>query len=146
MYVNTFMSMNNTGPGWEDEANNDDIQAFTWHITMKRVAAITTTHSEDGNKPVTLPDTPSERKDIVIDSPREVAATDASYLALIAAIESGFSTRRELTAPSVRQNWVIWHELSVDDRLVLFEKCIVNNAPVVTSSRNFPPPIGRSSE
>lgn len=107
MYVNTFMSMNNTGPGWEDEAENDEIQAFTRHITMRRVAAITTTHSEDGNKPVPLPDTPSERKDIVIDSPREVAATDASYLALIAAVESGFSTRRELTAPSVRQYWVI---------------------------------------
>ncbi|KAK4013994.1 hypothetical protein OUZ56_026542 [Daphnia magna] len=62
-------------------------------------AAITATQSDDFDQPVPSPDTPSEQKDMVIDSLRKVAATDEAYLALIAAVESGFSTRREPELP-----------------------------------------------
>jgi hypothetical protein len=48
------------------------------------------------------------------------ASNDASYSALIQAIETGFTIRRDLMALAVHQFWKICNELSVDDGLVLF--------------------------
>ncbi|KZR96124.1 Uncharacterized protein APZ42_009713, partial [Daphnia magna] len=81
--------------------------------------------SDDDDQSEPSLDSPSVRRDMVIDSLREVAAADAAYWELIAAVESGFSARRDRTAPSVRQYWTIRQELSVDDGLVLFGKRIV---------------------
>ncbi|XP_032796135.2 uncharacterized protein K02A2.6-like [Daphnia magna] len=112
-------------PGPEVEAANDDVQAFARTMTLRRVAAITAKSSDDDDQSEPSLDSPSVRRDMVIDSLREVAAADAAYWELIAAVESGFSARRDRTAPSVRQYWTIRQELSVDDGLVLFGKRIV---------------------
>jgi transposase InsO family protein len=112
-------------PGPEDEAASDDVQAFARTMTLRRVAAITAVESDDDDQSNPSLENPSGRTDMVLDSLREVAAADETYSELIAAVESGFSTRRELTAPCVRQYWTIRQELSVDDGLVLFGKRIV---------------------
>jgi hypothetical protein len=79
---------NDTEP--ENEVANDDFHAFARHMTLRRVATISVTHSNYGDKLAPSPDTPSERKDTVIESLREVAATDTPYWALNASVESGF--------------------------------------------------------
>jgi hypothetical protein len=94
-------------------------------MRLRRVATITDTSSDDDDQSDPSLENPSGRTDLVLDSLRKIAADDETYLELIAAVESGFSARREITAPSVRQYWTIRQELSVDDGLVLFGKRIV---------------------
>jgi hypothetical protein len=56
----------------------------------------------------------------VLEKLKITASNDASYSALIQAIETRFTTRRDLMAPAAHQFWKIRDELSVDDGLVLF--------------------------
>jgi hypothetical protein len=112
-------------PGPEDEASSDDVQAFAWTMTLRRVAAITATSSDDDDQSDLSLENSFGRTDMLLNSLREVATADETYLDLIAAVEAGFSARREITAPSVRQYWTIRQELSVDNGLVLFGKRIV---------------------
>ncbi|XP_046437914.1 uncharacterized protein K02A2.6-like [Daphnia pulex] len=112
-------------PGPEDEASSDDVQAFAWTMTLRRVAAITGTSSDDDDQSDPSLENSFGRTGMVLNSLREVATADETYLDLIAAVEAGFSARREITAPSVRQYWTIRQDLSVDNGLVLFGKRIV---------------------
>ncbi len=88
--------MNDPGP--EDEAASDDVQAFARAMTLRRVAAITATSPDDDEQSDPSLDNPPGCTDMVLDSLREVAAADETYLELIAAVGSGFSARREMTA------------------------------------------------
>jgi hypothetical protein len=92
-------------------------------MTLRRVAAITGTSSDDDEQSDPSLENSFGRTGMVLNSLREVATADETYLDLIAAVEAGFSAR--ITAPSVRQYWTIRQELSVDNGLVLFGKRIV---------------------
>ena len=98
----------------DDETNKDSRQAM-----LRRIAAVgaVTPTTEDEEE---ITDDPNHLVDPVLEKIKIAASNDASYSALIQAIETGFTTRRDLMAPAVHQFWKIRDELSVDDGLVLF--------------------------
>jgi hypothetical protein len=106
-------------PEPDDDETNKDVQLFSRQVMLRRIAAVgaVTPTTEDEEE---ITDDPNHLVDPVLEKLKITASNDASYSALIQAIETGFTTRRDLMAPAVHQFWKIRDELSVDDGLVLF--------------------------
>ncbi|XP_046640190.1 uncharacterized protein K02A2.6-like [Daphnia pulicaria] len=106
-------------PEPDDDETNKDVQLFSRQATLRRIAAVgaVTPTTEDEEE---ITDEPDHLADPVLEKLKIAASNDASYSALIQAIETRFTTRRDLMAPAAHQFWKIRDELSVDDGLVLF--------------------------
>ena len=52
------------------------------------------------------------------------------YTTLINAINQGFSLKRNLTEPDIRDFWEVWHRLSNERGLVLIDRRIVIPKPL----------------
>ena len=79
-------------------------------------------------KSTTLLATFETSDNIVLTSPdliRAVLHSDPWYNKIIEIVRKGFPKTRNLTAPEVHEYWVVRHQLSVDDGLVLSDQRIV---------------------
>ena len=104
-----------------NDPSHDDVvllQADSAHIrflVLRRVTLL----SADGNQEEAEPAT-SPRKDLLLEELKTTASEDSGYIALIKAVESGFSSGRERTDPQVRAYWAVREELSIENGLVYF--------------------------
>jgi hypothetical protein len=101
----------------EDERVGADLDFSIRNVVIQSIAAIC--NPEDELAP------PAHLPDAMLADLRSTAAGDADYMALAAAVESGFGTDRARVSNYIRQFWSIRHQLSTDDGLIIFGSRIV---------------------
>ena len=104
-------------PAPEDERVGADLDFSIRNVVIQSIAAIC--NPEDELAP------PAHLPDAMLADLRSTAAGDADYMALAAAVESGFGTDRARVSNYIRQFWSIRHQLSTDDGLIIFGSRIV---------------------
>ena len=112
--------VNNPTQDDEDAASAD--RAHVRAIIVRHVEQLST--DSDVSRDVTS-STPHPLRDRLMDELRSAAVSDEAYAALIEAVTTGFSARRDRLDLSVRQFWNIREELSTDDGLVFYGKRVI---------------------
>ena len=110
---NRFISICPTNP------STKDIHLSNSRDVAMELAAIQAAVNIDNNTTVITPD-----------PIRALGRNDKTYTTLINAINQGFSPKRNLTEPDIRDFWEVRHRLSTDRGLVLMDRRIVIPKPL----------------